>query len=97
MATRHQPAPTLVRPIQAGNISLTYPTVNPTEAPFGGYKQSGIGRELTRLVRDLNTEVKKVVVNLIPEPLTGIDAGPGPNRVAILAVLGDTSVLKARD
>jgi acyl-CoA reductase-like NAD-dependent aldehyde dehydrogenase len=61
-------AHTLARRIQSGNISINYPTVNPPEAPFGGYKQSGIGRELSRHVMDLYTQVKNVVVNLNPQP-----------------------------
>ena len=47
---------------------INYPTVNPPEAPFGGYKQSGIGRELSRHAMDLYTQVKNVVVNLNPQP-----------------------------
>ena len=61
-------AHTLARRIQAGNISINYPTVNPPEAPFGGYRQSGLGRELSRHVMELYTQVKNVVVNLNPEP-----------------------------
>jgi acyl-CoA reductase-like NAD-dependent aldehyde dehydrogenase len=61
-------AHTLARRLQAGNISINYPTVNPPEAPFGGYKQSGLGRELSRHVIDLYTQVKNVVVNLNPQP-----------------------------
>jgi len=54
--------------IRAGNISINYPVINPPEAPFGGYKQSGIGRELSRHVLDLYTQVKNVVVGLSDEP-----------------------------
>jgi acyl-CoA reductase-like NAD-dependent aldehyde dehydrogenase len=61
-------AHTLARRIQSGNISINYPTVNPPEAPFGGYKQSGLGRELSRHAMDLYTQVKNVVVNLNPQP-----------------------------
>ncbi|MGH2559030.1 MAG: aldehyde dehydrogenase family protein [Thermomicrobiales bacterium] len=61
-------AHTMARRLQAGNISINYPTVNPPEAPFGGYKQSGLGRELSRHALDLYTQVKNVVVNLNPEP-----------------------------
>ena len=61
-------AHTLARRLQAGNVSINYPTVNPPEAPFGGYKQSGLGRELSRHVIDLYTQVKNVVVNLNPQP-----------------------------
>jgi acyl-CoA reductase-like NAD-dependent aldehyde dehydrogenase len=61
-------AHTLARRLQAGNVSINYPTVNPPEAPFGGYKQSGIGRELSRHAMELYTQVKNVVVNLNPQP-----------------------------
>ncbi len=61
-------AHTLARRIKSGNVSINYPTVNPPEAPFGGFKQSGIGRELSRYGLDLYTQVKNVVVNLNPEP-----------------------------
>ncbi len=42
-------AHTMARRIKSGNVSINYPTVNPPEAPFGGFKQSGIGRELEPL------------------------------------------------
>jgi acyl-CoA reductase-like NAD-dependent aldehyde dehydrogenase len=61
-------AHTMARRIKSGNVSINYPTVNPPEAPFGGYKQSGVGRELSRYGLDLYTQVKNVVVNLNPEP-----------------------------
>jgi len=73
-------AHTLARRIQAGNISINYPTVNPPEAPFGGYKQSGLGRELSRHVMDLYTQVKNVVVNLNPEPFDWYGRWPTPPR-----------------
>jgi betaine-aldehyde dehydrogenase len=50
--------------IRAGNISINFPTVNPPEAPFGGFKQSGVGRELSKHAVDLYTQVKNVVINL---------------------------------
>lgn len=58
----------LAKRLRAGNVSINYPTVNPPEAPFGGYKQSGIGRELGRHAVDLYTQVKNVAVNLADEP-----------------------------
>ena len=54
----------LAREIRAGNISINFPTVNPPEAPFGGFKQSGIGRELSKHAIDLYTQTKNVVINL---------------------------------
>ena len=62
--------------IRAGNVSINYPTVNPPEAPFGGYKQSGIGRELSRHALELYTQVKNVVVNLNPQPFDWYGAWP---------------------
>ncbi|CAN5575462.1 aldehyde dehydrogenase family protein [soil metagenome] len=61
-------AHTLARRLQAGNVSINFPTVNPPEAPFGGYKQSGIGRELSQHGLDLYLQTKNVVVNLNTEP-----------------------------
>ena len=62
--------------LRAGNVSINYPTVNPPEAPFGGYKQSGIGRELSRHALDLYTQVKNVVVNLDDKPFDWYGAWP---------------------
>jgi betaine-aldehyde dehydrogenase len=73
-------AHTLARRIQSGNVSINYPTVNPPEAPFGGYKQSGVGRELSRHVLDLYTQVKNVVVNLNPEPFDWYGRWPAPPK-----------------
>ena len=71
----------MARRLQAGNVSINYPTVNPPEAPFGGYKQSGLGRELSRHVMDLYTQVRA--------------AGEEVNRSALWregGSLGDTSI-----
>jgi acyl-CoA reductase-like NAD-dependent aldehyde dehydrogenase len=35
-----------------------------TEAPFGGYKMSGIGRELGMSAIDLYTETKNVFIDI---------------------------------
>ena len=55
---------TIARRLSAGNISINNPTVNYIYAPFGGYKQSGLGRELGRNGVDLFTQVKNVVIDL---------------------------------
>ncbi|MDP9017601.1 MAG: aldehyde dehydrogenase family protein [Candidatus Eremiobacteraeota bacterium] len=47
-------------------INTYHPTYN--EAPWGGYKQSGIGRELGTYGFDAYTEVKQINVNLAVEP-----------------------------
>jgi acyl-CoA reductase-like NAD-dependent aldehyde dehydrogenase len=69
-------AHTLAGAIRAGNVSINYPTVNPPEAPFGGFKQSGMGRELSRHALDLYTQVKNVVVNLNPAPFDWYGSWP---------------------
>ncbi|EKQ54844.1 MULTISPECIES: aldehyde dehydrogenase family protein [unclassified Clostridium] len=38
------------------------------EAPWGGYKQSGIGRELGTIGYEEYTEVKQISINLAPKP-----------------------------
>jgi phenylacetaldehyde dehydrogenase len=54
----------MVRRIRAGTIGVnTHGSLDPA-MPFGGYKQSGWGREKGREVLDLYTEVKSVVMAL---------------------------------
>jgi betaine-aldehyde dehydrogenase len=54
----------VIRKLRAGItwINTYHPTYN--EAPWGGYKQSGIGRELGTYGYDAYTEVKQINVNL---------------------------------
>jgi acyl-CoA reductase-like NAD-dependent aldehyde dehydrogenase len=52
--------------VRAGNIGVNTAVVNPLEAPYGGYKQSGMGRELGMAALDLYTELKNVYVELEP-------------------------------
>ena len=58
----------VIRKLRAGItwINTYHPTYN--EAPWGGYKQSGIGRELGTYGFDAYTEVKQINVNLAVEP-----------------------------
>ncbi|MBV9229209.1 MAG: aldehyde dehydrogenase [Chloroflexi bacterium] len=53
----------LAAQLHAGNISINYPKVNPQEAPFGGYNQSGLGRELGPHALDLYTQIKNVLID----------------------------------
>jgi betaine-aldehyde dehydrogenase len=46
--------------IRAGVISVNSSHSVHTEAPFGGYKRSGIGREMGMLAANLYTEIKNV-------------------------------------
>jgi betaine-aldehyde dehydrogenase len=50
--------------VQAGVLSVNSNSSVHTEAPFGGYKMSGIGRELGMHALDLYTEIKNVYVDL---------------------------------
>jgi betaine-aldehyde dehydrogenase len=50
--------------IRAGVISVNSSHSVHTEAPFGGYKMSGIGRELGMSALDLYTETKNVFIDL---------------------------------
>jgi acyl-CoA reductase-like NAD-dependent aldehyde dehydrogenase len=50
--------------LQSGSISVNSNNSVHTEAAFGGYKLSGIGRELGMHALDLYTEVKNVFVDL---------------------------------
>jgi phenylacetaldehyde dehydrogenase len=54
----------LARRIKAGSISVNAHMVNEPALPFGGYKQSGWGRERGREVLDLYTSVKSIAINL---------------------------------
>ncbi len=58
----------VIRKMRAGItwINTYHPTYN--EAPWGGYKQSGIGRELGTYGYDAYTEVKQINVNLDVRP-----------------------------
>jgi betaine-aldehyde dehydrogenase len=58
-----------IRKLRAGItwINTYHPTYN--EAPWGGYKQSGIGRELGTFGLDAYQEVKQININLQVEPL----------------------------
>ncbi|MFL5777777.1 MAG: aldehyde dehydrogenase family protein, partial [Chloroflexota bacterium] len=52
------------RGIQAGVLSVNSNSSVHTEAPFGGYKMSGIGRELGMSAIELYTETKNVFIDL---------------------------------
>ncbi|MDX2911339.1 aldehyde dehydrogenase family protein [Streptomyces griseiscabiei] len=50
--------------LQAGTVWINCFNLTDPGSPFGGFKQSGWGREMGRKVLDLYTEVKSVWVNL---------------------------------
>jgi betaine-aldehyde dehydrogenase len=53
----------VTRAVQAGVISVNSSSSVHLEAPFGGYKSSGVGRELGLKALDLYSEVKNVFVS----------------------------------
>ncbi|WP_433521316.1 aldehyde dehydrogenase family protein [Nocardia pseudovaccinii] len=57
-------AHTLARAIRAGTIWINCYNLTDPASPFGGYKESGWGREMGRAALDLYTETKSVWVNL---------------------------------
>jgi phenylacetaldehyde dehydrogenase len=50
--------------LRAGTVWINCHNVFDAAAPFGGYKQSGYGREMGRHALELYTQVKNVIVNL---------------------------------
>jgi betaine-aldehyde dehydrogenase len=54
----------VARSVQSGVLSINTNSSVHTEAPFGGYKRSGVGRELGMHALELYTEVKNVFVDL---------------------------------
>ena len=54
----------MAKAVKAGVLSVNSNSSVHTEAPFGGYKMSGVGRELGMHALELYTEVKNVFVDL---------------------------------
>jgi acyl-CoA reductase-like NAD-dependent aldehyde dehydrogenase len=58
----------LARRIKAGTVGINMPYTAFPGIPFGGYKQSGFGRELGLETLDLYLETKSVLVSTSPKP-----------------------------
>jgi acyl-CoA reductase-like NAD-dependent aldehyde dehydrogenase len=58
----------LARQIKAGMVGVNTPYTAFPGIPFGGYKQSGFGRELGLETLDLYLETKSVLVSTSPKP-----------------------------
>ena len=54
--------------LEAGTVWVNCYNVLDPRSPFGGFKQSGIGRELGTYGFEAYTEVKQINVNLAVEP-----------------------------
>lgn len=57
----------VARKLRAGTVWINDWHILRNDAPFGGYKQSGLGRELGRHCLDAYTEVKHVHTSLVTE------------------------------
>ena len=53
----------VMRAVKSGVLSVNSPTSVHLEAPFGGFKKSGIGRELGMKAMDLYSETKNVFIS----------------------------------
>ena len=58
----------LARQIKAGTVGINMPYTAFPGIPFGGYKQSGFGRELGLETLELYLETKSVLVSMSPKP-----------------------------
>jgi betaine-aldehyde dehydrogenase len=59
----------VVKALRAGIVWVNHMQPTYVEAPWGGYKQSGFGRELGRWGMDEYLETKQVYINLNEEPI----------------------------
>jgi betaine-aldehyde dehydrogenase len=59
----------VVKALRAGIVWVNHMQPTYVEAPWGGYKQSGFGRELGRWGVDEYLETKQVYINLNEEPI----------------------------
>jgi aldehyde dehydrogenase (NAD+) len=57
----------VARKLQAGTVWINDWHMLRNDAPFGGYKQSGIGREMGQYSLDAYTQVKHVHTSMVPE------------------------------
>lgn len=58
----------VARAVETGRMWVNTYNQIPEGAPFGGYKQSGIGRETHKMILNHYTQVKNVMINLSDAP-----------------------------
>lgn len=58
----------VARSIESGRIWINTYNQIPSGAPFGGYKQSGIGRETHKIILEHYTQQKNIMIDLTGEP-----------------------------
>ena len=65
----------VARGVRTGRMWVNTYNQIPAGAPFGGYKESGIGRETHKMLLDSYSQVKNVLINLGEEPSGFYPAG----------------------
>src|SRR5438132_6088569 len=65
----------VVKNLRAGIVWVNHMQPTYVEAPWGGYKQSGIGRELGKWGVEEYLNVKQVYINLNEEPINWYEEG----------------------
>ena len=68
--------------VQAGTVWVNCFNVVDACTPFGGFKMSGIGRELGDKALDNYTEHKTVTIHLGPPPMLGNNAAPSASWIS---------------
>ncbi len=58
----------VARGVETGRMWVNTYNAIPEGAPFGGYKQSGIGRETHKVILDHYTQMKNIMINLSEVP-----------------------------
>ncbi|MGH8310456.1 MAG: aldehyde dehydrogenase family protein, partial [Steroidobacteraceae bacterium] len=68
------------REIRAGTLWINTPMVRELRAPFGGFKQSGVGRDGAKSSVEFFTELKTTTIPIDPPPLPQFGKDPGSDR-----------------
>ena len=58
----------VARGIRTGRVWVNTYNTFPAGTPFGGYKESGIGRETHKVILDHYTQMKNIIINLAEKP-----------------------------
>ena len=58
----------VARGVETGRMWINTYNAIPSGAPFGGYKQSGIGREVHKVILEHYTQIKNIMINLSEVP-----------------------------
>ena len=58
----------IARGIRTGRVWVNTYNIFPAGTPFGGYKESGIGRETHKVILDHYTQMKNILINLKENP-----------------------------